>query len=76
MFIYVLTENTRERDSALARRLTAIVLCWFPIGLLGLLASKVISIPRDWVNVAMAIFVLLLNSALNPFLYTSNQGLA
>ena len=43
--------------------------CWFPIGSLGLLASTGTAIPGE-VNVAMAIFVLPLNSALKPFLYT------
>nr|KAG5702607.1 hypothetical protein BaRGS_027993 [Batillaria attramentaria] len=82
MFIYVsvrqnslLTENAASRDAAIARRLTTIVvsdfLCWFPIGLLGLLASTGNPIPGE-INVAMAIFVLPLNSALNPFLYTFN----
>ena len=64
-----------SRDAAIARRLTTIVLsdflCWFPIGLLGLLAFTGTSIPAD-VNVGVAIFVLPFNSALNPFLYTFN----
>nr|KAG5702004.1 hypothetical protein BaRGS_015739 [Batillaria attramentaria] len=62
----------------IARRLFLIVftdfLCWFPVGLLGLLASQEIPISGE-VNVWIAIFVLPLNSALNPFLYTLN-GLA
>nr|KAG5689453.1 hypothetical protein BaRGS_026014 [Batillaria attramentaria] len=63
----------RSRDLAIARRLFAIVmsdfLCWFPLGLAGILASLGIPISGE-VNVAMAIFVLPFNSALNPFLYT------
>lgn len=47
------------------------ILCWFIIGLLGLLASIGVAIPGD-VNVAMAIVVPPVNSALNPFLYTFN----
>nr|KAG5689917.1 hypothetical protein BaRGS_015605 [Batillaria attramentaria] len=66
----------RSRDMAIARRLFAIVmtdfLCWFPIGLLGLLASNGVPISGE-ANVVMAIFVLPLNSALNPFLYTFNM---
>ena len=46
-------------------------LCWFPIGLLGLLASSGTPFPGE-ISVAMAIFVLPFNSALNPFLYTLN----
>ena len=59
----------------LAYRLATVVvtdfLCWSPLGILGILAANGIRIPGE-VNVAMAIFVLPLNSALNPFLYTIN----
>ena len=65
----------KEQDTSIARRLITIALsdflCWFPIGLLGLLASQGVSIPGE-VNVSMAILVLPLNSALNPFLYNLN----
>ena len=72
-----MTENNssdrRRQDLAVARRLFAVMvsdfLCWFPIGLLGLLASRDVSISGE-VNVGMAIFVLPLNSTLNPFLYS------
>ena len=64
-----------SRDLTIARRLMSVAmtdfLCWFPIGLCGLLALADISIPSE-VNVAFAIFVLPLNSALNPFMYTFN----
>ena len=67
--------KTGSRDATIARRLTTIVLsdflCWFPIGLLGVLASTGTPIP-DELNVAVAIFVMPFNSALNPFLYTFN----
>ena len=65
----------RANDLTIARRLLTVAmsdfLCWFPIGLLGLLASSGTPIPGE-VSVAMAIFVLPFNSALNPFLYTLN----
>ncbi|XP_070208329.1 G-protein coupled receptor GRL101-like [Littorina saxatilis] len=65
----------REQDMTVARRLFLIVLtdfcCWFPIGVMGLLAALGFPIPGE-VNVWVAIFVLPLNSALNPFLYTMN----
>ena len=68
--------NRSSKDIAIARRLITIAmsdfLCWFPIGLLGLLASNGVAIPGE-VNVAMAIFALPLNSAINPFLYTLNM---
>ena len=65
--------DRRNKDLAVAQRLFTVVvsdfLCWFPIGLLGLLASQGTPISGE-VNVGMAIFVLPLNSALNPFLYS------
>ena len=71
------TESTKiSRDLTIARRLISVAvtdfLCWFPIGLCGLLALADIPIPGE-VNVAFAIFVLPLNSALNPFTYTFNM---
>ena len=69
------SHKTGSRDAAIARRLTTIVvsdfLCWFPIGLLGILARTGTAIPR-WVEVGVAIIILPFNSALNPFLYTFN----
>ena len=67
--------DRRRKDLAVAQRLFTVVvsdfLCWFPIGLLGVLASRDTPISGE-VNVGMAIFVLPLNSALNPFLYSLN----
>ena len=63
----------KSEDITVARRLLIVAmsdfLCWFPIGLLGLMARSGIPIPGN-VNVAMAIFILPFNSAINPFLYT------
>ena len=60
------------KDANIARRLVTIALssflCWFPIGVMGLMAARGVPIPSE-VNVAAAILVLPLNSALNPFLY-------
>ncbi|XP_025113529.1 G-protein coupled receptor GRL101-like [Pomacea canaliculata] len=62
-------------DITIARRLVTVVmsdfLCWFPVGLTGILASYDVAVAGE-VNVAMAIFILPVNSALNPFLYTLN----
>ena len=67
--------SRQSQDSNIARRLITVVmtdfLCWFPIGLLGMLASRGTPIAGE-VNVGMAIFVLPLNSVINPFLYTIN----
>ncbi|KAL8612178.1 hypothetical protein ACOMHN_018467 [Nucella lapillus] len=64
-----------SQDADIARRLLTIAmsdfLCWFPIGLLGLMASQDVPVSGE-VSVAMAILVLPLNSAINPFLYTLN----
>ena len=70
------TSNDRKSsDMVLAYRLGTVVisdfLCWFPMGVLGLMAANDFPVPGE-VNVAMDIFVLPLNSALNPFLYTLN----
>jgi hypothetical protein len=46
-------------------------LCWFPIGLCGILTWTGWPIPGE-VSVAMAMLVLPINAALNPFLYTFN----
>ena len=67
--------SRRSKDLTIARRFITVAvpdfLWWFPIGLLGLLASNDSPVPGE-VNVATAIIVLPVNSALNPFLYTLN----
>lgn len=63
----------REQEMAVARSLFVVVLsdfcCWFPIGVMGLLAESGTPISGE-INVMAAVLVLPLNSALNPFLYT------
>nr|KAG5710005.1 hypothetical protein BaRGS_030081 [Batillaria attramentaria] len=65
----------RKQDAVIARRLFLIICtdfcCWFPVGLMGLLAARGFAIPGV-VNVVAAVFVLPINSALNPYLYTIN----
>ncbi|CAC5370001.1 unnamed protein product [Mytilus coruscus] len=68
----IMTKRTKQ-DLTLARRLFLIVLtdflCWFPVGIMGILAMAGIVFPSEvysWV----AVFVMPLNAALNPFLYT------
>ena len=67
------TSSQTSKDLRIASNLAVVAvsdfLCWFPIGLLGVLTSSGVRIPGE-VNVAMAIFVLPVNSAINPFLYT------
>ena len=66
----------KSKDLTIARRLINVALSdflgWFPICVLGLLASGDVPVPGE-VNVAVAILVLPLNSAINPFLYTFNM---
>nr|KAG5706850.1 hypothetical protein BaRGS_004185 [Batillaria attramentaria] len=67
--------DDHKREITVARRLFLIVFtdfcCWFPVGLMGLLVLGGVPIPGV-VNVLAAVFVLPLNSAVNPFLYTLN----
>ena len=68
-----LRTQRRQQDTTIARRLFLVVFtdfcCWFPVGVMGLLAARGTPIPGE-INVWTAVFVLPLNSALNPFLYT------
>ncbi|KAL8591657.1 hypothetical protein ACOMHN_056773 [Nucella lapillus] len=70
------TSSTKvSKDMTIAQRLISVAvtdfMCWFPIGLCGFLTLAGIPISGE-VNVALAIFVLPLNSAINPFMYTFN----
>ena len=73
--IHILSSTSALLDLVLARRLFTVIvsdcLCWIPIGLLGLMEYSGLHVPSE-VNVAMAIAVLPLNSAVNPFLYAFN----
>jgi hypothetical protein len=72
---YVTDTTRKSYDQTVAKRLFTVALtdflCWFPIGLCGILAWTGTAIPGE-VSVAMAMLVLPLNAALNPFLYTFN----
>ena len=62
-----------ENDLAIARQLSLVVFtdfcCWFPIGVMGLMVLNGIEISKD-ANVLAAIFIVPINSAINPLLYT------
>ena len=64
-----------HNDLILARRFLTVAvsncLCWVPVGVLELLSWNGIPTASE-VRVATAILVLLLNPAINPFLYTLN----
>ncbi|KAI8785539.1 cytochrome P450 2J1 [Biomphalaria glabrata] len=63
----------RLEDSAVARKLAFVAmsdfLCWFPIGIIGIFSMKGHTFDRD-VYAWFAVFVLPINSALNPVIYT------
>ncbi|GFN82216.1 relaxin receptor-like protein [Plakobranchus ocellatus] len=62
-----------RHDTAIAKRLTLVVLtdclCWFPITVMGLAARAGKPVPGEMYVVA-TVFLLPINSAFNPFLYT------
>ena len=66
----------QQQDTAVARRLFSVVLtdfcCWVPVGVLGIMAFCDVPIPAE-VTVWMAIFVMPINSVINPYLYTFNM---
>ena len=64
-----------NRESALARRVFAIILtdfcCWIPVIILGILALvEKFNDPEGTAYVWFAVFVLPVNSSVNPLLYT------
>ncbi|PSN54121.1 G-protein coupled receptor [Blattella germanica] len=81
LWMYVVARTTqqavkkeqRSSDNAMARRMTLIVAtdaaCWMPIILLGVLSLGGITVPPQ-VFAWVAVFVLPLNAAVNPVLYT------
>ncbi|XP_021913188.1 G-protein coupled receptor GRL101-like isoform X3 [Zootermopsis nevadensis] len=81
LWMYVVARTTqqavqkeqRASDNAMARRMTLIVAtdaaCWMPIILLGVLSLGGITVPSQ-VFAWVAVFVLPLNAAVNPVLYT------
>ncbi|KAK0066918.1 cytochrome P450 2J1 [Biomphalaria pfeifferi] len=65
--------NRRLEDLAVARKLAFVAmsdfLCWFPIGIIGIFSMNGHNFDRE-VYAWFAVFVLPINSALNPVLYT------
>ncbi|XP_045163798.1 G-protein coupled receptor GRL101-like [Mercenaria mercenaria] len=66
-------QSSRKRDLKVARNLLLVVatdfMCWFPIGVMGVLALSGHPISGDVYSWA-AVFILPVNSAVNPILYT------
>lgn len=73
--LMVTDTSLKSQNIVIARRLVTVVVsnfvCWFSVSAMGLLASAGVPITGE-VNAVMAIFVLPINSALNPFLYALN----
>ncbi|XP_060062972.1 uncharacterized protein LOC132543479 [Ylistrum balloti] len=69
----IATTQNRKREIALARSLFLVVasdfLCWFPIGVIGVWTRSGGTVSAD-VYAWVMVFVLPINSAINPFLYT------
>ncbi|KAK6987000.1 G-protein coupled receptor GRL101 [Biomphalaria glabrata] len=73
--IYNVTNDVRRRktDLNIARKLAFVALtdfmCWFPVGILGFLSLNGHIFDRE-VYAWIAVFVMPINSALNPIIYT------
>ncbi|XP_041362802.1 G-protein coupled receptor GRL101-like [Gigantopelta aegis] len=67
------SKKRSDQDMKVARKLSLIVLtnfsCWFPICVMGLAAMNGVDIGGD-IYAWVAVFVLPVNSAINPFIYT------
>ena len=80
IFIIVLQSNRRvgisrtDQEITLAKRMAAIVvtdfMCWAPIIVIGILVQAAIVTIHPVVYVYIVVFLLPINSALNPFIYT------
>ncbi|OWF43947.1 G-protein coupled receptor GRL101 [Mizuhopecten yessoensis] len=68
------SSQNRQREMTVAITLFFVVatdfFCWFPIGVMGVLAKCGVRIPDD-VYAWVMVFVLPMNAAINPFLYTA-----
>ncbi|XP_060083311.1 G-protein coupled receptor GRL101-like, partial [Ylistrum balloti] len=68
------SSQNRERETAVARTLFFVVAtdfcCWFPIGVMGVASMCGVEIPNG-VYAWVMVFVLPINAAINPFLYTA-----
>nr|KAI8759078.1 G-protein coupled receptor [Biomphalaria glabrata] len=73
--VHSIKRNSRRRleDLSVARKLAFVALtdfmCWFPVALLGILSLSGYIFDRE-VYAWIAVFVLPINSALNPIIYT------
>lgn len=71
-----ISEAGVRQDMAIAKRLSLVVitdcLCWFPITVMGLVARSGQPVPGEMYLVT-TVFLLPVNSAFNPFLYTANS---
>jgi hypothetical protein len=69
-------DSRRQQNASIARRLIMIAvtdfLCWFPVGLLGILANLNVPITKN-ANVVLVTYVIPLNPAFNPLVYTLNS---
>ena len=73
MFNGAVAQRRYDDDLAIARQLSLVVisdfLCWFPVGLMGLMALAGHRVTKD-AYVLSAVVIVPINSAINPLLYT------
>ncbi|XP_033759183.1 LOW QUALITY PROTEIN: G-protein coupled receptor GRL101-like [Pecten maximus] len=69
------SSQSRQRDISVARTLFMVVAtdfcCWFPIGVMGVISKFGYQMPGS-VYAWVMVFVLPINAAINPFLYTAS----
>ncbi|XP_033759346.1 G-protein coupled receptor GRL101-like [Pecten maximus] len=69
------SSQSRQRDISVARTLFMVVAtdfcCWFPIGVMGVISKFGYQMPHG-VYAWVMVFVLPINAAINPFLYTAS----
>ncbi|XP_033753172.1 G-protein coupled receptor GRL101-like [Pecten maximus] len=71
----ITSSQSRQRERTVATTLFFVVMtdfcCWFPIGVMGVVSRYGVKIP-DSVYAWVMVFVLPINAAINPFLYTAS----
>ncbi|XP_069106692.1 G-protein coupled receptor GRL101-like [Argopecten irradians] len=74
----ITSSQSRQRERSVSTTLFFVVMtdfcCWFPIGVMGILSVYGIPIPNE-VYAWVMVFVLPINAAINPFLYTASAVL-
>ncbi|XP_069106644.1 G-protein coupled receptor GRL101-like [Argopecten irradians] len=71
----ITSSQSRQRERSVSTTLFFVVMtdfcCWFPIGVMGMISRYGIQIPGE-VYALVMVYVLPINAAINPFLYTAS----